>query len=108
VIEIENCADSTVVCRPSGDLDFISSMELRHVLSDLFRPDITLVIDLRSVDMIDAVGVSALVGSVRRVRAHGGRAHVCNANPRISWFFRLLDVDRLVGPLTATTRPGVT
>jgi anti-anti-sigma factor len=41
------------------------------------------VIDLSRVDFMDAVGISATVGSVRRVRAVGGHAEIRGASPEV-------------------------
>ena len=107
MIQIENCEDSTTVVRLSGDLDLVSSFHLRHVVCDLLEPGLNLVIDLRHVGTIEAVGVSALIGSVRRVRASGGKAQVVNAKPRVRWLFQILGLDQLIEPLTVMQRPGV-
>lgn len=107
MIQIENCQDNTTVLRLSGDLDLISSFHLRHVVYDILEPGLDLVIDLRRVRTIDAVGVSALIGSVRRVRASGGRARVTNAKPRVRWLFHTLGVEQLVEPIAMVQRPGV-
>jgi anti-anti-sigma factor len=106
MIEIEYRPDSTIVCRPSGDLDFTASIAFRHVMSDLLRPGLNIVIDLRYVGGIDATGVSALVGSIRRAQAVGGTARISNANSRVKWFVRLVGADRLIEPSSLTLRPG--
>jgi anti-sigma B factor antagonist len=107
MIQIEDCEDNTTVLRLSGDLDLISSFHLRHVVYDILEPGLNLVIDLRQLRTIDAVGLSALIGSVRRVRASGGRAHVTNAKPRVRWLFQTLGVEQLVEPIPIVRRPGV-
>jgi anti-anti-sigma factor len=107
MIQIETRPDSTVVCRPLGDLHLEASMEFRHVIGDLLEPELNIVIDLSRVESIDAVGVSALVGSLRRVRALRGVARIERANPRVLWFLRLVGVDRIVGRAPLSSRPGV-
>jgi anti-anti-sigma factor len=107
MIQIENCQDSTTIVRLSGDLDLVSSFHLRHVVCDILEPGLNLVIDLRHVRTMDAVGVSALLGSIRRVRASGGKAQVRNAQPRVRWLFQILGVDQLTEPLDVMQRPGV-
>jgi hypothetical protein len=74
VAETRVGADCSIVCRPSGGLDWIGAVSLRHAIHDWLRPGLDLIIDLSRVDFIDAVGMSALVGCVRRVRAGGGEA----------------------------------
>jgi anti-anti-sigma factor len=103
VIETQLLADSSIVCRPSGSLDWIAAMSLRHVIGDSLRPGVKVVIDLSRVDFIDAVGISAIVGSVRRVRAVGGQAEICSASGQVSRRMELADVYRLVMRCSATT-----
>ena len=54
---------------PSGDLDLDGSFELRHIITKVLEPEVNVIIDLRRVNSIEAEGLSALVGSARRVRA---------------------------------------
>jgi anti-anti-sigma factor len=96
VIETQLLANSGIVCRPSGSLDWIAAVSLRHVIGDLLQPGVKLTIDLSRVEFIDAVGISAIVGSVRRVRAVGGRAHVCHPSPQVRWCLELAGISRLV------------
>ena len=87
---------SSVTCRPSGDLDLVSAVSMRHLIGEVLRPGLEVVFDLQNVSFIDAVGLSPLVGSVRRVRAVGGRARISNAQPRVQSLFRLIGVDGLL------------
>ena len=96
--ELQIGTGSSVTCRPLGDLDLVSAVSLRHLIGEVLRPGLEVVIDLQNVSLIDAVGLSALVGSVRRVRAVGGRARICNTQPRVQSLFRLVGVDRLLTP----------
>ena len=107
MIQIENSQDSTTIVRLSGDLDLVSSFQLRHVVCDILEPGLHLVIDLRRVASIEAVGVSALIGSVRRVRAAGGDVQVANATPRVRWLFQIFGIEQLTEPQPAMQRPGV-
>jgi anti-anti-sigma factor len=103
VIETQLLADSSIVCRPSGSLDWIAAMSLRHVVGDSLQPGVKVVIDLSRVDFIDAVGISAIVGSVRRVRAVGGQAEICSASGQVRRRMELAGVYRLVTRCSATT-----
>jgi anti-anti-sigma factor len=96
VVETRVRADSSIVCRPSAGLDLIGAVSLRHAIQDSLRPGAHLTIDLSLVDFIDAVGMSALVGSVRRVRAVGGEAHICNATSQVRQRMELVGVYRLL------------
>jgi anti-anti-sigma factor len=105
VIKLWTCPDSSVVCQLSGALDFQAATELRHQIAAIVRPDLELIFDLRRVDYIDAVGASVLVGSVRRVKAMGGRSRVCRINPRIRWVLELIGIDRFLTEPQGFGRP---
>jgi anti-anti-sigma factor len=96
LVETHVGADSSIVCRPSGGLDWIRAVSLRHAIHDSLRPGIDIIIDLSRVDFIDAVGMSALVGSVRRVRAVGGEAQICNVTLRVRQHMELVGVYHLL------------
>jgi anti-anti-sigma factor len=96
VIETHLLADSSIVCRPSGSLDWIAAQSLRHAVGDSLRPGVDVVIDLSRVEFIDAVGISALVGTVRRARALGSQANICGASPEVRRRLELAGVYRLM------------
>lgn len=75
--------DSSIVLRPRGDLDFVGATALRHAVVQSVHLGSDLLIDLGNVESIDAVGVSALVGTVRRVRALRGTTTICNVSPEV-------------------------
>jgi anti-sigma B factor antagonist len=102
VIETQLLADSSIVC-PLGSLDWIAAVSLRHGIGDSLRPGVELIIDLSRVEFIDAVGIGAIVGAVRRVRAVGGHAEICGASPEVRRRMKLAGVYRLVTPSSATT-----
>jgi anti-anti-sigma factor len=105
MIEIEHGHGSTVLCRPSCSLDFPSSLTLRHVIADILRPGLKIVIDLRHVRAVDSVGVSALIGTGRRVRSLGGTAHIINANPRLRCLLRSVGAEQLLAEASVTSSP---
>jgi anti-anti-sigma factor len=94
VIETYVDPGSSIVCKPRGTLDWVGATCLRHVINDSLRPGIEVVIDLSHVDRVDAVGMSALLGSVRRVRAIGSRAVVCNIQPAVRQRLELVGIYR--------------
>jgi anti-sigma B factor antagonist len=81
-----------------GNLDWMGAVTLRHVVQDSLQAGMQIVIDLGHVHAIDAVGISALVGTVRRVRATGGTARVCNVPPRLRRYVDLAGVTELLTP----------
>lgn len=102
MIETQVLADSSIVCRPSGTLDWLAAVSLRHAVGDLLRPGIDLVINLNRVEFIDAVGISAIAGTVRRVRAVGGNTQILGASPVVRRRLELAGVYRLVMRCSAT------
>lgn len=96
MIETHLLADSGIVCRPSGSLDWIAAVSLRHAVGHSIQPGVDVIVDLSRVEFIDAVGISALVGTVRRVRALGGQANICGASPEVRRRLELAGVYRLV------------
>jgi stage II sporulation protein AA (anti-sigma F factor antagonist) len=103
VIETQLLAGSSIVCRPSGRLDWIAAVSLRHVIGDSLRPGVEVIIDLSRVEFIDAVGMSAIAGTVRRVRAVGGQTEIRGASPEVRRRLELAGVYRFVMRCSATT-----
>jgi anti-anti-sigma factor len=98
MIAIEFDGESTVVCRPLTELDLDNAMVLRQVISHLRGPGVRVTIDLRNIDVIDDVGMSALVGPLRRVRSGGGATAITNANAHVQWVLASAGVHRLIEP----------
>jgi len=96
MIEVRLGAGPSIVCRPRGDLGWANAMPLRQLAGGSARPGADVVIDLGDVSCIDAVGLSTLVASVRRVRASGGNARVSNLQPQVQRRMQLMGVHRLL------------
>jgi anti-anti-sigma factor len=107
MIEVEGFPSSVVVCRPSGDMEIKGWVTLRRLISDLFQPGLNVLIDLRHVDHVDAVGVSALVDSVRLVQSAGGATRIENANTRVRWRLKLVGADPFCVDWSGTLCPNV-
>ena len=102
VVEMHICEDMSMVCSPVGTLDWIGAVPLRHVIHDSLRPGVQVVIDLSQVDDIDAVGMSALVGSIRRVHAAGGHAEIRNPTRTVRRRLELVGIHPLFMGQAAT------
>jgi anti-anti-sigma factor len=83
MIETQIRPDGKLELRPFGDLDWTGSLALRHLVHDAFYPGIDVVIDLRRVAHVDAVGLSAIAGVIRRVQAVGGEVDLCHPRPSV-------------------------
>ena len=101
MIETISCSASFLL-KVWGNLDWMGSMLLRQVIDDLLRPGAHIVIDLSHADAIDGVGISALVGTVRRVRAVEGTTQIRNVPANVRHSMDLAGVSQLVTPSPAT------
>jgi anti-anti-sigma factor len=90
--------DDSVVIRPSGPLDYRAATALRHAVAHSVHRGIDLLLDLGDVETIDAVGVSTLVGTVRRTRALGGSTTIYNAGSNVRERMAQAGVEHLLGP----------
>ena len=98
MIKTETYSNGVVCLRPVGDLNWSNATALRHAVQDVFRPFVRLELDLQDVESIDAVGLSALVGSVRLIRSVAGEVRVTHLPPVVRSRVELLGIDpRIVG-----------
>ncbi len=88
------------VCRPVGVLDASTTLHLGEAMA-LMTSVPRLVINLSEVPFIDAAGLGALVGGIRRVREAGGEVAVCSSRPHVRRVLETIGVDRVV-PLVET------
>jgi anti-anti-sigma factor len=84
--------DGKVVVSVAGDVDLVTSQELRQVLEDAVLIDPHVEVDLTGLTFIDSSGLSALVEGHRAARAAGGVIVLRNPTPMLR---RLLDITRL-------------
>ena len=94
--EANVCGNSSLVCKPLGNLDWAAAMSLRQVVRKSLQPGFELVIDLSRVGSIDAVGMQTLVCCLRLARAFGCTARICNVRPPVRRLMDLVGVDRLL------------
>jgi anti-anti-sigma factor len=103
MIETRTYTDGRVRLRAFGEFSGAAAVSLRHLVADSVGQGVMVILDLRCVERIDAEGVSALVGTVRRARSVGGDAQVVNARPKVKATFELAGVyDMLLGSTTST------
>ena len=85
-----------VVLTVLGDLDMAGAPALRQaVVAEVSGGTRLLVLDLTAVDFLDSAGLGAMVGGLRRLRAHGGDLMVVCPEPRIRRVFESCDLDRV-------------
>jgi len=85
-----------VVLTVLGDLDMAGAPALRQaVVAEVTGGTRLLVLDLTAVDFLDSAGLGAVVGGLRRLRAHDGDLMVVCPEPRIRRVFESCDLDRV-------------
>jgi anti-anti-sigma factor len=102
VIRFRFGEDFSFVCTPSESLDLRSTASLGDLI-DLVIPGRDIVIDLRQVREVDAIGIGLLVGLVRRVRSTGDSALICNPSPRIRRKLQRAGVQKFLTSPSSTT-----
>jgi anti-sigma B factor antagonist len=97
-LEIVDRSDTTASARLSGDLDIVTSDEVKRALVGLVDGGQTeLTLDLADVGFVDSSGLGVLVALHRHAEAHDGRFVVRSAPPQVQ---RLFEITRLGDLLT--------
>ena len=99
-IEIQHEQGYAIVT-PAGEIDIFTAPRLRECFFELASSGLPLIADLDQVRFIDSAGLSALVGTAKRVEANGGSLHVVCTRPEIRKTFRLTGLDSRI-PLAST------
>lgn len=89
---------NNTILRVRGELDALSSPELRPVLDRVVEDgcrDVT--VDLSELRIIDSSGVGALVSLFKRVRAQGGAVRFVGVTAQPLVIFKLLRLDVVFG-----------
>ncbi len=94
-VNVDGNAIGQVICRPAGELDLYSVCQFRQALAELPCGSRVL-IDMSDVSFVDAAGLGALVGGVRRARDRGGDVAVACPKPALNRLLRTIGLDRLV------------
>jgi anti-sigma B factor antagonist len=97
-IECKSSPFQTIVVRPGRNLDANGGAGSLLQMVALLEPGVHLTVDLSEVDFVDAAGLSALVGSVRRVRALGGTAELRRPRAGVRRRMELVGMNRLLIP----------
>jgi anti-sigma B factor antagonist len=94
--------DGVAVVSVEGEVDLVSSEQLRRALLDALQESPQVTIDLTGLTFIDSSGLSALVDAHRRARDAGGVLTLRNPTPMLR---RLLDITRLESLLVIEPDP---
>lgn len=98
--------DGNITFRPLGALDFATSMPFRHLVHDALAPDLTIVLDMSQVSLIDGVGLSAIVGFVRRAWLLGATIRIRNPRLTIRHQMRLVGLDGFIDVQSSAENNG--
>jgi anti-sigma B factor antagonist len=95
-LEVRQDAEGRTVIVAAGEIDMVTSVELREAVVDkLAAGDVLL--DLRQVSFMDSSGVAAVDGALRASEAGGGRLRVCEGlQPNVMRILELTGVARMI------------
>ena len=89
---------NNTVLRVRGELDALSSPELRPTLEALTQnPGRNITVDLSNLELIDGSGLGALISLYKRARANGGTVSFVGLVAQPLVVFKLLKLDRIFG-----------
>ena len=87
---------SWTVLSPFGDLDMAGAPGFRQaVVREVAEGHNQLIVDLSAVTFVDSSGLGAIIGALRRTRAHGGDLALVCPDSEIWRAFELCDLDRV-------------
>jgi anti-sigma B factor antagonist len=99
-LEIVDQARGTAATRLSGDLDIVTSDDIKRDLTALVDSGhVALALDLSDVGFVDSSGLGVLVAVHRHAESQGGSFVVQSVPPQVQ---RLFDITRLGDLLTVT------
>jgi anti-sigma B factor antagonist len=83
--------------RFEGDLDIVTSEEMKRQLAALLEPGkATVVVDLHDVGFVDSSGLGALVALHHFAEARGSRFVICDVPPHVQDLLTLTRLDKLL------------
>ena len=92
-----NKQNGTSVLRIEGELDALSVVELRPIISGISEDKpLQVLVDLSPLRLIDSSGVGAVVALFKVVRAYGGDLSVVGVRDQPLAILRLLHLDRVL------------
>jgi len=81
-----------------GELDHHSAGEVKTQLDDIIKGcnDLNLVLDLKNLSFMDSSGLGVLLGRYKKLKAHGSRMYLKNANSQIEKVFNVSGIYNII------------
>jgi anti-sigma B factor antagonist len=96
-LEIVEQSTGSAAARLAGDLDIVTSGDVKRELAQLVDAGHTsLVLDLSDVGFVDSSGLGALVAIHRHAESQGGRFAVRAVPPQVQRLFQITRLDDLL------------
>ncbi|MCC6395605.1 MAG: STAS domain-containing protein [Bacteroidetes bacterium] len=94
--DVQKDGASATLTLKEKKLDSTISSELKGEFLILCKPKLsTLVVDLHEVEFCDSSGLSALLIAERKMKEHGGKVRLLNANQKVLSLLKISMLDRL-------------
>jgi len=94
--DVQKDGASATLALKEKKLDSTISSELKGEFLILCKPKLSvLVIDLHEVEFCDSSGLSALLIAERKMKEHGGKVRLLNANQKVLSLLKISMLDRL-------------
>lgn len=95
-IEEERPGPTTVLLAIHGEADMGIASELKDRLGEVIAEDLsTVVVDLTEATFLDSTALGVLLGSMKRLRARGGRFRIVAPRSEIRRIFEMTLLDRV-------------
>jgi anti-anti-sigma factor len=94
----EEVIDKVIILKLKGDLDMYTLPFAKEKIKELLEKKkfSKLVLDLEEMDYIDSSGLGFFIGTLKKLRDHGGDLKLINLNSYIKGIFRLIQLDYVV------------
>lgn len=95
-LSVDQAALGATVIAVSGEIDVYTAPKLREKLFRLIEGGTyRLILDLEDVEFLDSTGLGALIGGLKRVRAHDGSIDIVCTQSRILRIFNITRLDKV-------------
>jgi anti-sigma B factor antagonist len=95
-LSVDRATLGAPVIAVNGEIDVYTAPKLREKLSSLIESGTyRLILDLEGVEFLDSTGLGALIGVLKRVRAHDGSIDIVCTQSRILRIFKITSLDKV-------------